>query len=235
MDDDGVEELRYFQRHLCRMYAAMTPTPMSCVFIECVDNRARRRQEHTYIECVAVPTNRLSDVRAYFKKAIDECDQTWTQHRKLIDTATRPSQRAAAAAGGAAASGGASGGGGGGASATTNDKQKGGGGGGLRHNVPEGFAYFHVEFGMEYGYAHVIESDAHFSRHFGLEVLCGADDVIDDCEPFAFIERQRPLSDEQQRRRVTQFRRSWHRYDWTRRLAANATAATATATATSRQ
>ncbi len=39
---------------------------------------------------------------------------------------------------------------------------------GLRRCVPKGFAYFNVAFGLDGGFAHVIEDEELFPRHFGL-------------------------------------------------------------------
>ena len=55
-------------------------------------------------------------VPAYFKKAILECDEEWSQHRKLYET-----QGCAIGV------------------------------------IPPSFAYFDVGFGLQSGYAHVIE------------------------------------------------------------------------------
>ena len=38
---------------------------------------------------------------------------------------------------------------------------------GLRKSIPQGFPYFFVEFGIDYGYVHVIEQESKFSRQFG--------------------------------------------------------------------
>ena len=45
---------------------------------------------------------------------------------------------------------------------------------GLRASVPEGFAYFHVEFGLRRGYAHVIDDEQRWQRSFGRDTLAGA-------------------------------------------------------------
>ena len=40
--------------------------------------------------------------------------------------------------------------------------------------MPVGFAYFHVEFGLRQGYAHVIDDELRWKRSFGRDVLKGA-------------------------------------------------------------
>jgi hypothetical protein len=43
--------------------------------------------------------------------------------------------------------------------------------------VPKGLPYFHVDFGLDSGFAHVVEEEANFSRRFGHEVLGGMMDI----------------------------------------------------------
>lgn len=43
--------------------------------------------------------------------------------------------------------------------------------GGIRKQIPKGFAYFHVDFSLKFGYAHVIENENHFSSNFAREIL----------------------------------------------------------------
>ena len=50
---------------------------------------------------------------------------------------------------------------------------------GLRASVPVGFAYFHVEFGLRQGYAHVIDDELRWKRSFGRDVLKGAMGIED--------------------------------------------------------
>lgn len=37
----------------------------------------------------------------------------------------------------------------------------------VRHSVPKGFPYFCVDFGMQGGFAHVIEDEQNFPTYFG--------------------------------------------------------------------
>jgi hypothetical protein len=43
----------------------------------------------------------------------------------------------------------------------------------LRQVILEIFAYFHVEFGLDRGFVHVIDDDSKFSAGFGLNVIRG--------------------------------------------------------------
>jgi len=38
---------------------------------------------------------------------------------------------------------------------------------GLKRSVPKGFPYFFAEFGLDDGFAHVIEDSSQFPFHFG--------------------------------------------------------------------
>ncbi len=84
----------------------------------------------------------------------------------------------------------------------------------FRSSVPKDFPYFAVSFGMEGGYAHVIEDESLVSKDFGLEVMAG---MID--EPFQFILRQKPERPDQEAARVKAFAAQWSRFDWTLKLA----------------
>lgn len=90
----------------------------------------------------------------------------------------------------------------------------------FRRSVPKNFAYFNVEFGLEGGYAHVIEDSAQFPQHFGHGILCGLSG-----EPSELVLRQRRQSRQQEMQRVQEFRTAWRKYDWTRILKKNASAA----------
>jgi hypothetical protein len=43
----------------------------------------------------------------------------------------------------------------------------------LRQVIPENFACFHVEFGLDRGFVHVIDDESNFSAGFGLSVIRG--------------------------------------------------------------
>uniref|UniRef100_A0A453QK69 Cwf19-like C-terminal domain-containing protein n=9 Tax=Triticinae TaxID=1648030 RepID=A0A453QK69_AEGTS len=45
--------------------------------------------------------------------------------------------------------------------------------GDLRQVIPENFAYFRVEFGLDRGFVHVIDDESKFSAGFGLDVIKG--------------------------------------------------------------
>lgn len=48
---------------------------------------------------------------------------------------------------------------------------------GLRASVPKGLPYFSVEFGLDGGFAHVIEDETLFPLYFGKEIIGGMLDL----------------------------------------------------------
>jgi len=84
---------------------------------------------------------------------------------------------------------------------------------GLRRSIPPRFPFFHVEFGLDTGFAHVIEDEEKFPRHFGKEVAGGMLEVFPD----AWLKPKKQSFDEENRR-VQEFKRNWAPYDWTKQL-----------------
>jgi len=132
VDQNVWGEIRNFKKCLLKMFAQQDK---DLVFMETVISLSRQRR-HCMIECVPVPCDVSSNAPMYFKKAIDEAEEEWTQHemKKVIPT-----------------------------SAGLN----------LRQAIPENFAYFHVEFGLDRGFVHVIDDESKFSAGFGLNVIRG--------------------------------------------------------------
>lgn len=89
-----------------------------------------------------------------------------------------------------------------------NTKQK-----GVRNSIPAGLPYFSVDFGLDGGYAHIIENQAKFPHYFGREVLGGMLDV----EPRLWL---KPPKDnfERQKEKVLQLCKWWKPFDWTQKL-----------------
>ena len=84
---------------------------------------------------------------------------------------------------------------------------------GLRGSVPAGLPYFSVDFGLDNGFAHVIEDTNKFPRYFGREVVGGMLDV----EPRLWLKPPKE-SFEGQKRKVVQMAEWWKPYDWTQKL-----------------
>ncbi|XP_013392570.1 CWF19-like protein 2 [Lingula anatina] len=86
----------------------------------------------------------------------------------------------------------------------------------IRHAVPKGFPYFSVDFGLQGGFAHVIEDEQTFPSYFGQEIIGG----MMDLEPRMW---RKPFKEnfEDQRKKVLEFANWWKPYDWTQRLKKN--------------
>jgi len=81
----------------------------------------------------------------------------------------------------------------------------------IARSVPKGLPYFHVDFGLDNGFAHVIEEEENWNRRFGHEVVGGMLDVE------ARTMRNPPHEQfEQQKAKVIQFGEMWAKFDWTR-------------------
>ena len=84
---------------------------------------------------------------------------------------------------------------------------------GVRRSIPAGLPYFFVDFGLDGGYAHIIEDQAKFPHYFGKEVVGGLLDV----EPRLWLKPPRE-NFEQQKHKVLQLSEWWKPYDWTQKL-----------------
>ena len=108
---------------------------------------------------------------------------------------------------------------------------------GLKRSIPEGFPYFNIEFGIDSGYAHVIEDEKKFSRYLGRvgtvfhfyllsvekiftclkshyqEVIAGMLQI--DPDRWLRPHNESPIVIKQ---RVQDFLKWWQPYDWTQQL-----------------
>ncbi|KAL5857001.1 hypothetical protein ACOSQ3_004459 [Xanthoceras sorbifolium] len=129
VDNSVWDEIRSFKKCLIMMFAKQEK---ELVFIETVMGLAQQRR-HCLIECIPLPQEIAKQAPLYFKKAIEEAEDEWSQHnaKKLIDTSVK----------------------------------------GLRGSIPKDFPYFHVEFGLNKGFVHVIDDEKQFKSSFGLNVI----------------------------------------------------------------
>ncbi|XP_077397141.1 CWF19-like protein 2 [Festucalex cinctus] len=81
----------------------------------------------------------------------------------------------------------------------------------IRKAVPRGLPYFAVDFGLQGGFAHVIENEQKFPHYFGKEVVGG----MMDLEPRLWRKFIRENFDDQ-RKKVLQFAQWWKQYDCTK-------------------
>ncbi|ONK59634.1 uncharacterized protein A4U43_C08F8640 [Asparagus officinalis] len=86
--------------------------------------------------------------------------------------------------------------------------------GNLRNVIPENFSYFHVEFGLDKGFVHVIDDDANFSSSFGLNIVRGMLRLPEE----DMHRRRRVEPVDKQKQAVADFAREWAPFDWTKDL-----------------
>ncbi|KAK1310857.1 hypothetical protein QJS10_CPA08g00175 [Acorus calamus] len=87
LDDNVWEEMRNFKKCLLMMFAKQDK---DVVFLETVMNLSQQRR-HCLIECIPLPKELAREAPLYFKKAIDEAEDEWSQHnaKKLIPTGNK--------------------------------------------------------------------------------------------------------------------------------------------------
>ncbi|KAL5542163.1 hypothetical protein UlMin_009873 [Ulmus minor] len=166
------QEIRNFKKSLIRMFAKQEK---DVVFLETVMNLSQQRR-HCLVECIPLPRDIAKEAPLYFKKAIDEAEDEWSQHnaKKLIDTSVK----------------------------------------GLRGSIPTNFPYFHVEFGLDRGFVHVIDDEKQFNSSLGLNVIRGMLELPEE----DMYRRRRYESVEGQKQAVQIFARDWEPFDWTKQL-----------------
>ncbi|XP_015747984.1 PREDICTED: CWF19-like protein 2 [Acropora digitifera] len=84
---------------------------------------------------------------------------------------------------------------------------------GMRASVPKGLPYFSVEFGLDGGFAHVIEEEELFPHYFGKEILGG----MLDLEPQRW-RKPRKENFEEHKNKVLRFGEWWEPFDWTKKI-----------------
>ncbi|GAQ78864.1 hypothetical protein KFL_000200160 [Klebsormidium nitens] len=85
---------------------------------------------------------------------------------------------------------------------------------GLKASIPKNFPYFHVEFGLQGGYAHVIDDEAGWKASFGRDVIAGMLQLPEEDTHG----RPKQQSFDQQRKAVLNFSQKWDPHDWTKML-----------------
>ena len=84
---------------------------------------------------------------------------------------------------------------------------------GVRNSLPAGLPYFFVDFGVDGGYAHIIEDTMKFPHYFAKEVVGGLLDV----EPRLWLKPPKE-NVENQKSKVLKLSGWWNPYDWTQKL-----------------
>lgn len=87
VDENVWEELRNYKKCLLQMFANQDK---NVLFMETAIHLAQQHR-HCLVECIPLPPNLAKQAPLYFKKAIDEAEDEWSQHnaKKLIDTSER--------------------------------------------------------------------------------------------------------------------------------------------------
>ncbi|MCL7028962.1 hypothetical protein MKW94_008652 [Papaver nudicaule] len=86
---------------------------------------------------------------------------------------------------------------------------------GLRGSIPKDFPYFHVEFGLDKGFVHVIDDETQFKSNIGINVIRG---MLQLPEEDMYRRRQKNDSIESQKHAVGLFAKEWEQFDWTKQL-----------------
>eukprot|EP00761_Pharyngomonas_kirbyi_P000474 gb/GECH01000474.1/.p1 GENE.gb/GECH01000474.1/~~gb/GECH01000474.1/.p1 ORF type:complete len:509 (+),score=169.45 gb/GECH01000474.1/:1-1527(+) len=84
---------------------------------------------------------------------------------------------------------------------------------GIKRSIPPGFPYFHAEFGLSGGFAHVIEDEREFSATFGEETILG---MLH--QPVSEVKNKNFKNPKKQLGSMQQFLKKWQNYDWTQEL-----------------
>jgi hypothetical protein len=172
VEDNVWVEIRNFKKCLIMMFAKQDK---EAIFLETVMGLAQQRR-HCMVECIPLPKDIAKEAPLYFKKAIDEAEDEWSQHnaKRLIDTSEK----------------------------------------GLRNSIPKDFPYFHVEFGLNKGFVHVIDDEKEFKSNLGLNVIRGMLHLAEE----DMYRRQRYEKVEVQKQAVASFSKDWGHFDWTKQL-----------------
>ncbi|XP_028400015.1 CWF19-like protein 2 [Dendronephthya gigantea] len=83
----------------------------------------------------------------------------------------------------------------------------------FRSSIPKGLPYFAVEFGLDGGFAHVIENEELIPPYFGKEIVGG----MLELEPFIW-KKPRKENFQTQKKKVLQFAEWWKPFDWTQKI-----------------
>ncbi|KAH7731453.1 CWF19L2 protein [Aphelenchoides avenae] len=82
--------------------------------------------------------------------------------------------------------------------------------GDIRKAIPKGFPYFSVDFGLQAGYAHVIEDVNAFPANFAQEIVGGMLDLH-----HRHWRSTQPMSFEEVKKKRDAMREKWKPFDWT--------------------
>ena len=81
-DETMEEERDYFQQHITRLYATLTP-PQTPLYIETVTHRHQRR--HAQLHCIPLTPDEDADAAIIIRQTMAEVEGDWCTHRPVID------------------------------------------------------------------------------------------------------------------------------------------------------
>ncbi|OEH73778.1 hypothetical protein cyc_04678 [Cyclospora cayetanensis] len=98
LEEEPFECVRNYMKSLVAFFASRGEAPL---FLETVPKQAEAERqmaglgEHTEIEVLPLPAERLKEARVYFRKAFDESEGFWQSHKTVIEAKGRQGVRAA--------------------------------------------------------------------------------------------------------------------------------------------
>uniref|UniRef100_A0A0N5ATJ5 CwfJ_C_2 domain-containing protein n=1 Tax=Syphacia muris TaxID=451379 RepID=A0A0N5ATJ5_9BILA len=85
--------------------------------------------------------------------------------------------------------------------------------GDIRRAIPKGFSYFSIDFGLQPGYAHVIEDESRFPQYFAYETIGGMLDLLPNV-----WRKKEAVGTEAQMGYAKHLKKLWGPYDWTEKV-----------------
>ncbi|VDM66103.1 unnamed protein product [Strongylus vulgaris] len=83
----------------------------------------------------------------------------------------------------------------------------------LRRQIPKGFSYFAVDFGLSNGFAHVIENNETFPSTFAHEIIAGMLDL-----PANKWRHRKAQEFSVLKAKCDAMKAAWEPYDWTKKI-----------------
>lgn len=191
--------MQHWKRHLVAHFSSL-PQPHNCIFVETVASVPSTR--HTVIHCFPLPLQQFLQSPLLFRKALEEdVDSEWAQHRRIIPVrayGTAPEHLHTTCLRGVVQIDGAY-----------------RGGGGLHTAISKQAPYFSVEFGVDGGFAHVIEERENFPLELGHQLVCS----ITEQQPDLVLRDRTTL--EQPHLHRDNFRNAFAKHNWSMKLKVN--------------
>ncbi|KHN75057.1 CWF19-like protein 2 -like protein [Toxocara canis] len=234
LDEDVYDEMRIWRKGLVAMWKS---EDMDCLFIETAKNV--KYGGHMYVECIPLPLEVGETAPIYFKKAINDSEGEWCDNKKLLELSASggdirraipkgfsyfavdfglqpgyahiiedenrfPNNFAHKAINDS--------------EGEWCDNKKllelSASGGDIRRAIPKGFSYFAVDFGLQPGYAHIIEDENRFPNNFAHEIIGGMLDL-----DHTLWRKPEKIGLEEQKKNADRLKQLWTQFDWTEKYA----------------